>query len=204
MKYYVILFGISIGMVFLLLFILYYLGGIYLDVQVEGYDWVNNYISNLFCLLVVNGEVNFVRLFVIFGVLFLIVSFGWFFVWFFVKFKIKSVLFVIKYLGILVMLFGFVIVVLLMYDLMVMLLSIFMLLIFFYIMVMVLKLKLIWLKVMLVLFLVIFYFGVYMYFFRFQLVYMLIVQKIIFLMKIIWVVLLEYGIWKEDFVYIFK
>ena len=204
MKHYAILLGISIGTVLLLLSTLYYPGGTYLDAQAEGYNWANNYISNLLRPLAVNGEANSARPFAIFGVLFLTASFGWFFVRFSAKLKIKSASLVIKYLGILATLFGFITVVPPMHDLMVTLSSILTLLIFFYITVMVLKSKLTWLKVMSVLFLATFYFGAYMYFSRFQLAYMPIVQKIIFLMKIIWVISLEYGTRKEDFAHILK
>jgi hypothetical protein len=64
---------------------------------------------------------------------------------------------------------------------------------------MVIKSKLRLLKIVSIVFLLTFYFGAYMYFSRFQLEYMPIMQKIIFMMKVTWVLLLEYLTNKEDF-----
>ena len=203
-KKYSILIGITIGTLLLIISTNYYPGGTYENVNSEGYDWANNYISNLLRPLAVNGEENTARPFAIFGILLLTVSFGLFFVNFAKRIKIRSASLVIKYLGILATIFGFVTVIPPMHDIMVTLSSILTLLIFFYITVMVIKSKLAMMKIMSIVFLLTFYFGAYMYFARFQLEYMPIMQKIIFVMKITWVLSLEYLTRKEDFEYIIK
>ena len=203
-KKYSILIGISIGTLLLIISTIFYPGGTYENINSEGYDWANNYISNLLRPLAVNGEENTARPFAIFGVLFLTASFGIFFVNFSGKIKIRSASFVIKYLGIIETIFGFITVVPAMHDIMVTLSSILTLLIFFYITVMVIKSKLTLMKIMSIVFLLTFYFGAYMYFSRFQLEYMPIMQKVIFAMKITWVLSLQYLTHKEDFEHIIK
>ncbi len=201
---YSILIGITIGTLLLIISTIYYPGGTSENINSEGYDWANNYISNLLRPLAVNGEENTARPFAIFGVLFLTASFGIFFVNFSNRIKIKSASLVIKYLGIIATIFGFITVVPAMHDIMVTLSSILTLLIFFYITVMVVKSELTLMKIMSIIFLLTFYFGAYMYFSRFQLEFMPIMQKIIFAMKITWVLSLEYLTQKGDFEHIIK
>lgn len=204
MKKYAILIGIIIGTFLLILATFHYPGGTYENVNSEGYDWANNYISNLLRPLAVNGTENAARPYAILGVLFLTASFGVFFVKFSNRIKIKSASLVIKYLGILATILGFITVVPSMHDIMVTASSILTLLIFFYITVMVIKSKLNLMKVLSIIFLLTFYFGAYMYFTRSYLEYMPLIQKIIFLMKIVWILLLQYLTRKEDFQYIIK
>lgn len=203
-KKYSILIGIIVGTLLLIVSTIYYPGGTYENINSEGYDWANNYISNLLRPLAVNGEENTARPFAIFGVLFLTASFGIFFVNFSNRVKIRSASLVIRYLGIMATIFGFITVVPAMHDIMVTLSSILTLLIFFYISVMVVKSKLTLMKIMSIVFLLTFYFGAYMYFSRYQLEYMPIMQKIIFTMKITWVLSLEYLTRKEDLEHIVK
>jgi hypothetical protein len=201
---YLILIGVTIGILLLIMSTIYYPGGTYENVNSEGYDWTSNYISNLLRPVAVNGEENTARPFAILGVLFLTASFGLFFVNFSNRIKIRSASLVIKYFGILATTLGFITVVPSMHDIMVTLSSILTLLIFFYITVMVIKSNLTLMKIMSIAFLLTFYFGAYMYFARFQLEYMPIMQKIIFMMKITWVLSLEYLTRKEDFEHITK
>jgi len=203
-KKYAILIGIIIGTFLLILATFHYPGGTYENVSSEGYDWANNYISNLLRPLAVNGTENAARPYAILGVLFLTASFGVFFVKFSNRIKIKSASLVIKYLGILATILGFITVVPSMHDIMVTASSILTLLIFFYITVMVIKSKLSLMKVLSIIFLLTFYFGAYMYFTKSYLEYMPIMQKIIFLMKIVWILSLQYLTRKEDFQYIIK
>jgi len=193
-----------VGTLLLIISTIYYPGGNSENVNSEGYDWVNNYISNLLRPLAVNGEENTARPIAIFGILLLTASFGFFFVNFARKIKIRSASLVIKYLGLLATTFGFVTVIPSMHDIMVTLSSILTLLIFFYITVIVIKSKLTMMKIMSIVFLLTFYFGAYMYFSRFQLEFMPVMQKIIFVMKIAWVLSLEYLTRKEDFEHIIK
>jgi hypothetical protein len=203
-KKYSILIGITIGILLLIIATIYYPGGTYENLNSEGYDWVNNYISNLLSPLAVNGVENIARPFAVSGVLFLTGSFGVFFVNFSRRIKIRSASLVIKYLGVLATILGFITVVPSMHDIMVTMSSILTLLIFFYLTVMVIKSKLTLMKIMSIVFLSTFYFGAYMYFTRSFLEYMPIMQKIIFIIKIVWVLSLEYLTRKEDFQYITK
>jgi len=196
--------GLFIGTIFLILSTFYYPGGSNEDLSSIGYDWMHNYISNLLRPEAVNGEANKARPIALTGVLFLTASFGLFFVTFSQRIRIKSASRIIKYLGILVTIFGFIIVIPSLHDLMVTLSSILTLLIFFYITVMVIKSKLTMLKIFSVFFLGTFYLAAYMYFTRSYLEYMPIVQKIIFLIKIFWVLSLEYFSSKEDFQFVTK
>ena len=204
LKKYAILIGISIGTLFLIISTIYYPGGTFENANSEGYDWANNYISNLLRPIAVNGEENTARPFAIFGVLFLTASFGLFFVSFSNRIKIKSASLVIKYLGVLATTLGFITVIPSMHDIMVTMSSILTLLIFFYITVIVIKSRLTLMKVLSILFLLTFYFGAFMYFSRFQLEYMPIMQKVIFAMKIVWVLSLEYLTNKKDLEHIIK
>ena len=203
-KKYSVLFGISIGAFLLIISTIYYPGGTYENASSEGYDWANNYISNLLNPLAVNEEKNTARPIAIFGVLLLTASFGLFFVKFSKRIKIKSASLIIKYCGILATVFGFMTVVPSMHDIMVTLTSILTLLIFFYITVIVIKSKLTLMKLMSIAFLLTFYFGAFMYFARYELEYMPTVQKVIFLIKIVWVLSLEYFTKKGDFEHIIK
>ena len=203
-KKYSILIGIMIGVILLVLATFFYPGGTYLDTNSIGYDWANNYISNLLRPLAVNGADNVARPYAILGVLFLTASFGLFFVKFSSRVKIKSASFVIKYLGVLATILGFITVVPSMHDSMVTASSILTLLIFFYITVIVIKSKLNLMKVLSISFLLTFYFATYMYFTRSHLEYMPIMQKVVFLIKIVWILSLEYLTRKEDFQHITK
>lgn len=203
-KKHLILIGILISVILLIIATLYYPGGTYEDEDSIGYDWANNYISNLLRPLAVNGAENTARPFAILGVLFLSASFGVFFVKFSNRIKIKSASFVIKYLGVLATILGFITVVPSMHDIMVTASSILTLLIFFYITAMVIKSKLNLMKVLSITFLSTFYFAAYMYFTRSFLEYMPIMQKVIFLIKIVWILSLEYLTREEDFQHITK
>lgn len=202
LKKYSILLGLSIGTCFLLLATWYYPGGTYSNIDSIGYSWTDNYISNLLRPLAVNGMVNEARPFAIIGIFLLTASFGYFFIRFSENIRIRSAAFVIKYLGILATVLGFITVIPRMHDMMVMASSILTLLIFFYITVIILKSKLTLLKVLSVFFLLTFYLGAYMYFTQSFLHYMPIVQKLIFAMKIIWVISIEHFSTREDFSHI--
>lgn len=203
-KRHLILIGISLGTLLLVIATLYYPGGSYENVNAAGYDWIDNYISNLLSPLAVNGAENTARPFAVLGVLLLTSSFGAFFVKFSRRIKIRSAALVIKYLGVAATLFGLLTVIPSLHDPMVTLSSILTLLIFFYITVMVLKSKLTLMKVMSIAFLLTFYFAAYMYFSRFMLQHLPLMQKTIFLMKIIWILCLEYLTREEDFQHITK
>lgn len=198
------LIGIIAGVIFLVMATCYYPGGTYLDELSKGYDWFDNYISNLLGPLAVNGMDNVARPWAVAGVLCLTASFGLFFVKFSNGIRIKSAAFIIKYGGIVATILGFLTVIPTLHDGMVTLSSVLTLVIFFYITVLVLKSRLIILKLFSILFLASFYFAAYMYFTRTLLDFMPLVQKIILLVKIAWILSLQYLTQVEDFVHITK
>jgi hypothetical protein len=194
-----VLIGLVIGVVFLMVATVFYPGGTNVNEFSQGYDWRNNYISNLLSPLAVNGMDNTARPWAMVGVLFLTTSFGLFFVAFSKRIRIKSAAFVIKYFGITATALGFLTVFPSLHDTMVTLSSMLTLIIFFYITVILLKSELQLLKWLSVLFLMTFYFGAYMYFTRSYLEFMPLMQKVIFLIKIVWVLTLTYLTKKADF-----
>ncbi|MFT6333999.1 MAG: hypothetical protein ACI86M_002280 [Saprospiraceae bacterium] len=204
LKKYSILIGIIIGVSLLIVATFYYPGGTSENLDSIGYDWANNYLSNLLSPLAVNGLYNNSRPFAISGILFLTASFGFFFVRFSRRIKIKSAAFVIKYFGILATVFGFLTVAPSLHDIMVTLSSILTLLIFFYITFLVIKTNLTVLKIVSVIFLLTFYLGAYMYFARAFLDYMPMMQKVIFGIKIVWILWLEYFTNAKDYQHINK
>lgn len=197
-----ILIGISIGVLLLFIASTQYPGGTSINPNAIGYDWKTNYISDLLNPISVNGENNTARPWAIGGTLFLALSFGLFFVKFSKKIIVKSAVFVIKYLGIGATILAFFTAIPSLHDSMVTISSILTLIIFFYITVFIIKSKLHILKVCSILFLMTFYAGAYMYFTRSYLEFMPIMQKIIFIIKIVWVLVLEYFTRREDFEHI--
>lgn len=183
--------GITIGVLLLFMATLNYPGGSNLNELTTGYDWINNYLSNLLNPTAVNGMHNTARPWAIGGILLLSASFGAFFIKFSQKIPDKSAAFIIKYLGIAATGFAFLTAIPSLHDIMVTISSILTLIIFFYITVFVLKSKLRTLKILSVLFLATFYLGAYMYFTQSYLVFMPIMQKVIFAVKIIWILALN-------------
>ena len=110
LKKYSILLGIIISISLLLIATLYYPGGSQFDKTSIGYDWKNNYISNLFSEKAVNGSDNTSRFWAIGGMIFLSASFAIFFIEFSKKIPAKGAAKIIKYFGASAMLFTFLIV----------------------------------------------------------------------------------------------
>jgi hypothetical protein len=200
----VILSGIIIAIILLFTATLNYPGGSLKNEFSVGFDWANNYISNLLSPQAVNGMENAARPWAVGGVLFLSASFGLFFMRFSNRIKVKSAANIIKYLGVFATLCAFLTVLPSLHDIMVTLSSISTLIIFFYLTVFALKSKLHFLKFCSVVFLFLFYAAAYMYFTRSYLEFMPIMQKVIFVAKIIWVLVLEYFTKEEDFEHIVK
>ena len=74
LKKYSILLGITTSILLLLIATLYYPGGSQFDKTAIGYDWKNNYISNLFGEKAINGADNTTRFWAVGGMMFLSVS----------------------------------------------------------------------------------------------------------------------------------
>jgi hypothetical protein len=199
-----ILFGLIIALILLFIATLNYPGGSIKNEVSVGFDWVNNYISNLLNPQAVNGMVNTARPWAVAGVLFLSASFGLFFIQFSNKIKVKSAANVIKYGGILATLCAFLIVFPSLHDIMVTLSATCTLLVFFYITVFLFKSKFHFLKIYSLLSISFFYVVTYMYSTRSYVEYLPIMQKAIHLVQIVWVLALEYFTKEEDFQHITK
>ena len=192
--------GIIIGTLLIAIAALFYPGGSTQDLYSDGYHFFQNYISDLLNPLAVNGMHNPARSWAVSGLVLLAISFGYFFIKFPEKIDERGSN-TIKYLGILATISALLVIIPSLHDIMVTVSSITTLVIFFYITVFVSKSKaspiIKWVSAG---FLVIFYMGAYMYFARFHLEFMPLVQKIIFFVKIVWILILEYGTQTEDFI----
>ena len=102
-----VLLGIIISLLLLLAATLHYPGGSQYDENSIGYDWKNNYLSNLFDARAVNGSENASRLWAIAGMLFLCASFALFFIKFPKKISSKGAAKIIRYCGVSAMIFTF-------------------------------------------------------------------------------------------------
>src|SRR5208282_2093795 len=107
LKKYSILLGIIVAILLLVMAAWHYPGGSQYDKNSVGYDWKNNYLSNLFDERAVNGLESSSRLWAIPGMLFLTASFALFFIEFSKKMPAKREGKVIRYCGVGAMAFGF-------------------------------------------------------------------------------------------------
>ena len=198
LKKHSVLLGIIIALLLLFIATIQYPGGSQYSSNSVGYDWQNNYISNLFSPKAVNGLSNMSRPWAICGMLFLCASFTLFFISFSKKIPSKLSANIIKYCGIGAMLFAF-LAVTPYHDLGVTVASILIVISMFYIMVFVFTTKLLFLKVLCVVCLVVSYSCNYMYYSRFHIALLPIAQKIDLLIALIWVLCLQYFTTKDDF-----
>ncbi len=109
-KKHSVLIGITISLILLLIAISVYPGGTYQDKNSVGFDWTKNYISNLFEAKALNGSQNASRTWVFFRMFVYSISCSIFFVN--MANKIPENVFrpIIKYAGILIMPFTFLII----------------------------------------------------------------------------------------------
>jgi len=201
LKKYSILLGIFFSILLLLIATLYYPGGSQFDKTSIGYDWKNNYISNLFAKKAVNGLNNASRFWAIGGMMFLSASFALFFVGFSKKIPARGAAKVIKYFGTGATLFTFLIATPL-HDKMITIASTMTLISIFYITVFVLKSRLQLFKFLCVACLLVFYCSLYIYYSGTYLTFLPIMQKVTFASTIILILGLEYFTQKEDFEHI--
>ena len=195
----IISFGIALSILCLIVASLNYPGGSPKDPNSTGFQWTENYISDMLDYKAVNGADNSARPFAVAGVVLMGLSTGFAFVRFSRKLRLKNLSVVIKYGGLLLIILSALGTLPSQHDLSVTL-SIFVnLLVFFYVMVTLLKSRLTVFKVFSVVFLVSFYGASYMYGTRTGLGYMPLVQKITHIFQIVWILGLEYFTKKEDF-----
>lgn len=105
-----VLTGISVSLVLLLIAISIYPGGTYQDKNSVGFNWTKNYISNLFEEKALNGSQNASRIWAFFGMFVYSISCAVFFVNMSDKIPEKVFRNIIKYTGILIMPFTFLII----------------------------------------------------------------------------------------------
>jgi len=109
-KKHLVLIGITISLILLLIAISIYPGGTYQDKNSVGFDWSKNYISNLFEAKALNGSQNVSRVWAFLGMFLYSISCAIFFVNMSKKIPEKIFKNIIKYTGILIMPFTFLIV----------------------------------------------------------------------------------------------
>jgi hypothetical protein len=198
LKKHAILIGIILSLVLLYLATLHYPGGSQADKNSVGYDWLNNYLSNLFSPKAVNGAENTARIWADLGMLFFCSSLLIFYIDFSAKIPDKNAKKIIKYCGIGSMVFAF-LAVTPYHDEAVRLSCILSMLAIFYVTVFVLKSKLTGFKVLSIVFLVSLYGGAYVYFSRNGLQMLPVLQKVTLGISIIWVLGLSYFTTSTDF-----
>ena len=198
-KKHIILIGIVVSLMFISFAAAHYPGGSQSDPNSIGFDWKNNYLCNLFNPKAVNGAENPYRFAAIFGMLILCISLGIFFYRISNKVTFGAPAKIIKYFGIGSMIFAF-LVVTPYHDSMTTTSSVLALVSLFYTTVFILKSKLTFFKALSVVGIAVLYFTNYIYYTRNMLQLLPIMQKVSFLMIIIWMLGLEYFTKKGDFV----
>jgi len=198
LKKHPVLIGIIISILFLFTATLYYPGGSQKDRNSIGYDWKNNYISNLFNETAVNGLKSGSRFWAAAGMFFLSFSFALFFIRFSKKIPLKGAARVIKYFGVASMVFAF-LTITPYHDEMVTISGTLALVSIFYITVFVFKSKLQIFKILSVICLLVAYSCNYIYYTGRFLALLPVMQKLAVAILIIWMLGLEYFSHKEDF-----
>ncbi len=198
LKKHIVLAGIVVALVLLLVATWAYPGGSQFDQHSVGFDWQNNYLSNLFGPKAVNGEANTARFFAIPGMFFLCVSFGYFFFEFSQNIASESSSRIIRYLGVGAMGFAFLAVTPL-HDIAITVAGTLVLISMFYLTVFLFKTRLHALKVLSVLSLLNSYGCSFVYNTYSYLEWLPIMQKIGIALMIAWVLGLEYFTTPADF-----
>lgn len=162
MQKYSVLICVIISVLFLVIATLVYPGGSILDKNSAGFDWSKNFFSNLFLEKALNGTVNPSRIWALIGMVFHSIGYGLFFIHTSRKIPHKHSRLVLKSVGVINMLFTFLIATPL-HDSMVTVSSTLTMLGLFYITVFILRTKLHWLKFFCIGSLLLFYSTLYLY-----------------------------------------
>jgi len=197
-KKYSTLIGIVIVLSLLSIAIIVYPGGSRADKYSVGFDWKNNYISNLFGEDAINGYHNSSRLWAISAMFFLSITFSIFFVAFSKRIASKSAARVIKYFGIAAMICTF-LVVTPYHDTMITIACTLTLVSMFYITVFVFKSKLHFFKILSVVCLLVFYSAMYIYYTGNFIGLLPIMQKLDLTIVITWMLSLQFFTDVNDF-----
>jgi hypothetical protein len=194
--------GFTISILLLVIGGFYYPGGSPLDPDSVGFQWTQNYITNLLNPIAVNGAPNAGRIYGIMGAVVFGFTLGLGMLRFAQKTDAKGYTVPLTWLSIISMITAVLIVIPAVHDLMVLIGSIFNLLMFFYVTVVLIRSKLMLHKIVAIVFLASFYAICYMYFSRTALAYMPLAQKLYHVIQIVWVLRLEYTTKKEDFAHL--
>jgi hypothetical protein len=176
----------------------FYPGGSQHDAQSVGYDWQNNYLSNLFAKKAINGMYNSSRPWAIGGMFFLSLGFALFFIQFSKRISSKTAAKIIRYAGVASMIFAF-LAVTPYHDEVVTKASSLALVSMFCITVFVFKTRLHFFKVFCVASLLLTYSCNYVYHTKNYIAYLPIMQKFDLLLAVIWILSLQYFTEREDF-----
>jgi hypothetical protein len=198
LRKYSILLGIIISLLLLLVATLYYPGGSQQDKNSIGYNWKNNYLSNLFEVKAVNGLENGSRHWAMAGMLFLCASIALFFIEFPKKIPSKGAAKIIRYCGVGAAIFAF-LAVTPYHDTVITIASTLALINMFYITVSAFKSKLHLFGILSVVCLLAAYGCNYVYFTRSYVEYLPLLQKIALVITITWILSLQYLTTNADF-----
>ena len=198
LRKYAILFGISSSLLLLLIATLHYPGGSQHDKNAIGFDWKNNYLTNLFAEKAVNGSANEARLWAIIGMFFLCVSLALFFIKFSKKIPQKGAANIIRYCGVGAMPFAF-LAVTPYHDIMIIIAITPALISIFYCTVFIVKSKLYLATTLSIVYLLFFYSSNFIYYTNTYVEFLPIFQKATLALTIIWTLSLEYFTKREDF-----
>ena len=197
MRKYSVLICEVISVLFLVTATLLYPGGSILDKNSVGFDWSKNFFSNLFLAKALNGTANPSRIWALIGMVFNSIGYGLFFIHTSRKIPQKHTELVLKSIGVVNMLFTFLIATRL-HDIMVTVSSTLTMIGLFYITVSILKTKLHWLKFFCIGSLLIFYSTLYLYGAG-DWGLLAVMQKVTFLCFMLLVLTIEYFTRSEDF-----
>ncbi len=195
----IVFIGIALSILCLIMASYMYPGGSPKDPNSIGFQWTENYISDLLDYKAVNGADNSARPLAVLGALLMGLSVGLAFVRFSRKLRLKSLSVVIKYGGLFLIFLSALGTLPSQHDMTVTLSICVNLLVFFYIMVTLIKSRLTVFKAVSVVFLASFYVAAYMFGTKTGLEYMPLVQKVSHIVQIVWILGLEYFTEKEDF-----
>jgi len=196
-KKYSVLICIAISAILIVTATLLYPGGSLFDKNSTGFDWTKNFISNLFAEKAINGSENPSRIWALTGVVFHSVGFGLFFMNMSKKMPSRHASNVLKYVGIFIILFNFLITTPL-HDPMITISSTLSLLGLFYVTVFILKTRLHLFKFFCIICLLIFYYTLFLYGSG-NWVLLAIMQKVSFISLMLLILGLEYFTKLEDF-----
>src|SRR5215218_995285 len=162
MRKYSVLICVVISVLFLVTATLLYPGGSIHDKNSVGFDWSKNFFSNLFLAKALNGTANPSKIWAFIGMVFNSIGYGLFFIHTSRKIHQKHTELVLKSIGVVNMLFTFLIATPL-HDIMVTVSTTLTMLGLFYITISILRTKLHWLKFFCIGSLLIFYSTLYLY-----------------------------------------